>query len=86
MGLHNALEGAFLMAAIAEWLVLGMAAAAKTQPGPACQTEWLGFLIQDLEIALYHQGTVICDGNFCRSHSNPPDHYSIGCDKNYRHK
>src|SRR5271155_2454821 len=72
VGLHNTLERCPLMAAIAEGLVLGMAAAAETQLGPPREAEWLGFLIQDFEIAFHHQGPIICDCNFCPSHSIPP--------------
>src|SRR5579859_2374019 len=60
--------GSFVRA-IAEGLVSRVAAAAKADGGPASQAESAAFGIDDLEIPLDADRTVIVDGNFGSSHS-----------------
>ena len=56
------------MASIAEWFVGGMTAAAKGEDGPASQAEGASFGVQDFEIALDTERTVVVDGNSCCRH------------------
>src|SRR5579859_802261 len=60
--------GSFVRA-IAEGLVSRVAAAAKADGGPASQAESAAFGIDDLEIPLDADRTVVVDGDFGSSHS-----------------
>jgi hypothetical protein len=57
-------EAACLMGAIAEWLIGGLAGAAKAQSGTPRQSERATFGIDELEVAFDADGAIVVHGDF----------------------
>ncbi len=51
------------MRAVAEWLIIALTAAAKTDNGPAGDIEGLTALVDDLELTLDPQRAIVIDGD-----------------------
>jgi hypothetical protein len=63
-------EAACLVGAVAEWLIGGLAAAAKAQGGTPRQSERATFGIYELEVAFDADGAIVVHSDFgCRQFS-----------------